>query len=45
VQVDTDAFFVCVVLVREFLNEGVYREVGADPQNLRCFRACLWLTP
>src|SRR6266851_3024433 len=28
VQVGTDAFFICFILIRESLNEGVYREVG-----------------
>src|SRR5260370_34733066 len=44
-QVGTDAFFISFILVRESLNKGVYREVGTHPQNLRCLRLCLWLTP
>src|SRR5216683_28163 len=45
VQVGTDAFFISFILIRESLNKGVYREVGTHPQNLRCLRSCLWLTP
>src|SRR5229473_3798397 len=46
VQVGMDAFSICFILVNHTpQHELLYREVGKEPHNLRCFRACLWLTP